>query len=72
MEKDMDFFEFPLRELEYHQISQAGSMNEAVSVAAAIGSFGDNVLLSPGAASFDLFTSYKERGNLFNACVNEL
>ncbi len=33
---------------------------------------GDIILLSPGCSSFDMFTSYKERGDYFKQIVNEL
>jgi UDP-N-acetylmuramoylalanine--D-glutamate ligase len=49
-----------------------GSLNEAVRLAAGIAVSGDNILLSPGFASFDQFQSYEDRGRQFVALVNSL
>ncbi len=46
-------------------IADAGSMEEAVSLAYAAAQEGDTVLLSPCCASFDLFKSYQDRGTQF-------
>jgi UDP-N-acetylmuramoylalanine--D-glutamate ligase len=43
----------------------AMSMAEAVRLASQAAKSGDSVLLSPGAASFDMFKDYKERGEAF-------
>lgn len=51
---------------------RAGSMDEAVARAAALGEPGDTVLLSPGCASFDMFADYKARGEAFRAAVKRL
>ncbi len=53
-------------------IIQAQSMEEAVQVAAQNAVSGDVVLLSPACASFDMFTSYGHRGNVFKKAVLEL
>lgn len=53
-------------------IVDAGSMQEAVSLAYEAAQPGDTVLLSPCCASFDLFTSYEDRGKQFKACVKSL
>ena len=45
---------------------------EAVKVAYKIANKGDNVLLSPACASFDLFENYEDRGRQFKAAVREL
>lgn len=50
----------------------AGDMEEAVSIAADLARPGDTVLLAPGAASFDQFDSYSERGNSFISAVRRL
>jgi UDP-N-acetylmuramoylalanine--D-glutamate ligase len=50
----------------------AGSMDEAVDLAAALAGPGDTVLLAPGAASFDQFHSYAERGDSFVSAVRRL
>ena len=53
-------------------IEDAGSMQEAVAKAYAVATAGDTVLLSPCCASFDLFTSYEDRGAQFKDCVRKL
>lgn len=53
-------------------IADAGSMSEAVTLAYQVAESGDTVLLSPCCASFDLFTSYEDRGTQFKACVRKL
>jgi UDP-N-acetylmuramoylalanine--D-glutamate ligase len=50
----------------------AGSMEEAVSAAAAMARPGDTVLLAPGCASFDMFDSYEHRGDVFRQVVLEM
>ena len=49
----------------------AGSMEEAVAVAGDRAVAGDTVLLSPGCSSFDMFSSYQERGAAFGRLVRE-
>jgi len=53
-------------------VRRAGSMDEAVAVAASLAAPGDVVLLSPGCASFDMFDSAEDRGVRFTAAVNGL
>lgn len=53
------------------QIS-AIDMDDAVSKAQQIAHSGDNVLLSPACASFDMFTGYIERGEKFAQAVKEV
>jgi len=43
----------------------ASDMADAVQQAAALGQPGDVVLLSPACASFDMFTGYEQRGQMF-------
>jgi UDP-N-acetylmuramoylalanine--D-glutamate ligase len=45
--------------------ARADSMDEAVSMARALATPGDIVLLSPGCASFDMFASAEARGDAF-------
>jgi len=54
------------------QITDAHSMQEAVSQAYDIAEKGDTVLLSPCCASFDLFKNYEDRGRQFKAYVRSL
>lgn len=48
------------------------SLPQAVSAAAEQASEGDQVLLSPACASFDMFTSYAQRAQVFVDAVREL
>jgi UDP-N-acetylmuramoylalanine--D-glutamate ligase len=47
-------------------------MSEAVKIAYKVTEAGDNVLLSPACASFDLFENYEDRGRQFKNAVRNL
>lgn len=51
---------------------ETGSMEDAVRVAYKLADAGDNVLLSPACASFDLFENYEDRGRQFKQAVRNL
>ena len=53
-------------------VDRASSMDEAVRLAAERARPGDVVLLSPAAASFDMFADYAARGEAFRAAVAAL
>jgi len=53
-------------------IARAATLPDAVRAARAMAQPGDVVLLSPAAASFDMFSSYEERGEVFRAAAHEL
>ena len=53
-------------------VAQVDSMDDAVQTAAELAENGDIVLLSPACASFDMFTSYVDRGEQFKAAVLQL
>ncbi|MBN1767309.1 MAG: UDP-N-acetylmuramoyl-L-alanine--D-glutamate ligase [Prolixibacteraceae bacterium] len=54
------------------EIVETQSMEHAVKSAYFLAEKGDNVLLSPACASFDLFNNYKERGKMFKEEVRNL
>ena len=51
------------------RVDVAADLADAVRIAASLAMPGDTVLLAPGAASFDMFTSYAARGDAFVAEV---
>jgi len=53
-------------------VERAASMDEAVTRAAALAEPGDVVLLSPAAASFDMFTDYAARGDAFRRAAQRV
>lgn len=52
------------------EASVHSSLDEAVAKAFAIAEPGDNIVLSPGFASFDLFENYVQRGDAFRKAVD--
>ena len=52
--------------------TKATTLKEAIEIAYRHSSSGDIVLLSPGCASFDEFSNYKERGRFFKDVVKNL
>jgi UDP-N-acetylmuramoylalanine--D-glutamate ligase len=58
----------------FHDFSpaEAGSLDEAVVIAMRTSGSGDIVLLSPACASFDMFTSYEDRGDSFRRTFEKL
>ncbi|MFI8378610.1 UDP-N-acetylmuramoyl-L-alanine--D-glutamate ligase [Leeuwenhoekiella sp. NPDC079379] len=53
-------------------IIETESISEAVKIAYKLTDKGDNVLLSPACASFDLFDNYEDRGRQFKNAVRNL
>jgi UDP-N-acetylmuramoylalanine--D-glutamate ligase len=56
----------------FDRIDEAGSMRDAVRLAADVSDPGDVVLLAPACASFDWYTSFEARGKDFKAEVRRL
>lgn len=54
------------------QVVRVQSLQEALNRAAQLGQPGDNVVLSPAAASFDMFKNYKDRGERFREMVEAI
>ena len=60
------------REAGVPYVEEAGNMTDIVNRAAATAGEGSVVILSPAAASFDMFKSYADRGDQFVAAVTDL
>lgn len=58
--------------LGFHNISMAKDMEECVRLGHKMASVGDTVLLSPACASWDMYTSFEQRGEHFKNCVRDL
>ncbi len=56
----------------FNRFTLVDDIKEAVSKAYQLGTEGDLVLLSPACASWDMFSSYEERGNEFKKLVRVL
>ncbi len=56
----------------FRQYELVDTLEEAVMLAKELAEDGDAVLLSPACASWDMFDSYEQRGNMFKDLVNGL
>jgi UDP-N-acetylmuramoylalanine--D-glutamate ligase len=54
------------------EIIRSGSVEDAVKAGLSVARAGDCVLLAPACASFDMFRSFEERGEVFKAAVRNL
>ena len=66
-EKIIDFFNGKVKE-----IRDTHTLSDAIAACREVAEEGDTVLLSPCCASFDLFTSYEDRGKQFKNAVKSL
>ncbi|MTI70754.1 MAG: UDP-N-acetylmuramoyl-L-alanine--D-glutamate ligase [Firmicutes bacterium] len=60
------------KKLGYNDIYLVKDMDDAVKKASLVSERGDNVLLSPACASWDMYSSYEQRGKDFKKCVYNL
>ncbi len=54
------------------QVKKFSTLDDAVKHAAEIAKAGENVLLSPGCSSYDMFRNYAHRGDEFKKIINNL
>ena len=70
--KNMNEIKSQAEELGFTNTILVENMEQAVAEAARVAKPGDNVLLSPACASWDMYNSYEERGRHFKSCVAAL
>lgn len=58
--------------LGFTMVTKVANLQEAVALSNKLAESGDCVLLSPACASWDMFSSYEERGDLFKELVDNL
>ena len=61
-----------LEKHDYHTYTFAQNMDDAVAAACRLADAGDQVLLSPACASWDMYSCFEERGAHFKSLVNRL
>lgn len=67
--KTADKIERCCKEHGFNKISKCDSLEEAVNLSRRLANEGDCVLLSPACASWDMFESYEQRGQIFKELV---
>lgn len=70
--RDAPIIEKAAREAGFTAIYNEPDMESVVKKCHELAENGDNVLLSPACASWDMYTSYEVRGRHFKECVKEL
>ena len=70
--RDAPIIEEAARKAGFTEIYNCSTMEECVRTAADKARPGDKVLLSPGCASWDMYTSYEVRGRHFKQCVKDI
>jgi UDP-N-acetylmuramoylalanine--D-glutamate ligase len=70
--KEWPTIKLKIQNSKFKIIEDCKNMQEVVNAAAEVAEAGDVVLLSPACKSFDMFTSYKDRGEQFKKAVHAL
>lgn len=70
-EKSARRMEEALQKIEFNRITHTPNYETAFEELKTLAKSGDTVLMSPAAASFDLFENYKKRGKMFSKLANQ-